>query len=159
MSRRLPEPLTTIRYSIHEEASRWTISQESHYIPARTLQRWLKELVDLGILTRRGRGRATTYELSSAAREVLDRAMIEALPDMKKWSRWFVSWDDRASMHPAFEEAVLGMLQGEIRIRARELEKAEAYQPGGPPPRRSRFARRPSDDEKGPKPKPVYCQT
>lgn len=89
------------------------------FVPVRTLQRWLHTLVCMGILKRSGKSRATVYELTDAARELLDEAWEESADDRAKWARWNPQWSDSSPLHPCYERAILRMLQGELRVSGR----------------------------------------
>lgn len=88
-------------------------------VPVRTLSRWLGILVEMGILKRSGKTRATVYELSDAARKLLDEAWENSIDDRAKWARWNLKWSERSPLHPCYERVILRMLQGELRIARR----------------------------------------
>lgn len=133
------------------------------FVPRRTFQRWVSELMDLGIVKRNGAGRTSTYELSDAAREVLDAATRAAGSDLRRFSEWNLAWDARGPLHPEYERAIVHMLRGGIRARARELEgaaKSAAIEARKRGVRRSKYARHPWDDVAPGKsrPKRTYCR-
>ncbi len=164
MSFRIPGSLRSIRWWVCDDKG-WCKGSDGGlaFVPRRTFQRWVSELMDLGIVKRNGAGRTSTYELSDAAREVLDAATRAAGSDLRRFSEWNLAWDARGPLHPEYERAIVHMLRGGIRARARELEgaaKSAAIEARKRGVRRSKYARHPWDDVAPGKsrPKRTYCR-